>query len=852
MKYVFILLLFFLSLCLHAQEKKKDVHYIDLSLHDFLNEIETLFDVKFSYNTSSFSGIAVTVDQDSISLQEIITLISNQFPIYFTPIDDRYYIVKPNKTITICGYLKDTKNTLIEGATILNKTKKTGASSDKTGLFTLTNNSLSDTITISYLGYKTLSFSLKNTTSQKCNTYTLLPEDFVLNEVIIKEYLTSGIVKTRDGSVKIQPNNLNIISGLSEPDILQSIQLLPGIESPLETASGIYIRGGTPDQNLILWDGIKMYNSDHFFGLISAFNPYITKDITVYKSGTLPIYGDRVSGVIDIKTDQTIPEKTNSGLGINMTHADGYLKLPISKKVAVLLSARRSITDIIETPTINTYSDRAFQNTSITDNRSTFDPEFSENKELFYFTDATLKFIAAISEKNTISISNLFTQNKLDYSFEDVEFAIASSDQLAIKNFGTNTSWKSKWNTQFSTETQVTFSEYSLDYQGKNLFTDLDRTITKQNTIEEFGVLFHSDWNINPLFTFSNGYQLYTNKVAFFIQDEDFVIENNQDNSTHSLYTQLQYKSPKNWLISLGARESYYSGLQSAFIEPRLYIERKMGKHFRLKGSVEVKNQSISQVIEFATLNFGLENQIWTIAQEGEVPLLKSHQYTLGSLFHRKGWNIEMDTYYKKIKGLTSLTRGFESTSGALSEGESISRGVDILVKKKWGNYSTWLGYSFSDTEFVFDMLNQAKAFKGNNNIAHSVSWSHAYQWKKLQFSLGWKYRTGIPYTPVLGFTVENDQPIIQYDVINSKNLPDYHRMDFSVVYDFNWSAKNDRFQSRLGFSLLNLYSQKNILNRSYPLYQITDSDGNVSFELREINKSSLDITPNVTFRLSF
>ncbi|WP_025664309.1 TonB-dependent receptor [Aquimarina megaterium] len=852
MKYHFLLLIFLFFLTANAQEKKKDIHYIDLSLDGFLTEMEGLFDVKFSYNTSSFTDITITVDQDAISLDEIIAIISSQFPIHFTQVDERYYVVKLNKTTSFCGYLTDETHTPIEGATILNEVKKTGTSSDDKGFFSLKDNSISDTLTISYLGYKTIAIPLKKVINKKCDTYILSPEDFVLNEVIIKEYLTSGIVKTRDGSVKIQPNNLNIISGLSEPDILQNIQLLPGIESPLETASGIYIRGGTPDQNLILWDGIKMYNSDHFFGLISAFNPYITKDITIYKSGTQPIYGDRVSGVIDIKTDQTVPDTTQGGIGINMTHADGYLKLPISKKTAVLLSARRSITDVIDTPTINTYSNRAFQNTSITDNRSIFDPESSENKELFYFTDVTLKLIANLSKKHDISISNLFTQNKLDYSFKDSQFADMSQDKLAIKNFGTNISWDSKWGSRFSTKTQFSYSEYVLEYQGRNLFINQDLTIEKENAIEEYGVLFHSDWTINPHFTFSNGYQFYHNQVAFYLKENDAEVGNYQENPTHSFYSQLQYSSPKTWLISLGVRGNYYAALQSTFIEPRFYVERKIGKHFRVKGSAEVKNQSISQVIEFATFNFGLENQLWVAAQEDDIPLLRSQQYTLGTLFHKKNWNIEIDTYYKKIKGLTSLTRGFESTSGDLSEGESISTGIDLLIKKKAGKYSTWLGYSFSDTEFIFNTLNQGKAFKGNNNITHSVSWSHAYQWKKFQFSLGWKYRTGTPYTPALGFTIVDNQPIVQYGAINSKSLPDYHRLDFSVVYDFNWSSKNDRIKSRLGFSLLNLYGRKNILDRSYPLYQLTDSENNISYELREINKSSLNITPNVTFRLSF
>jgi len=131
------------------------------------------------------------------------------------------------------------------------------------------------------------------------------------------------------------------LPGLTEPDVLQSIQLLPGVQSPTETAAGIYIRGGTPDQNLVLWDGIKIYHSGHFFGTISAFNPYITEDVKLYKSGTKARYGNRISGVIDITSDYDIPEKIEGGFGSNMTHADAYLSATIGKSSAVIISARR-------------------------------------------------------------------------------------------------------------------------------------------------------------------------------------------------------------------------------------------------------------------------------------------------------------------------------------------------------------------------------------------------------------------------------------------------------------------------------------------------------------------------------
>ncbi|MCK8522096.1 carboxypeptidase-like regulatory domain-containing protein [Aquimarina sp. D1M17] len=852
MKYKFFLLLFFLLGLIGYTQEDKGIRFSNIGLDEFLTELETKYDVKFSYNSSSFEGFSISLEIDNATLSGILNKVSEDYPFQFNKVDERYYVVKLEKEVTVCGYLLDEQNTPMTGATILNESRKIGVLSNDQGFFSIKKNKINDTLTFSFIGYKTAKVKVKDVIDPDCTKITLQQESFMLNEVLIKEYLASGMVKKRNGAVEIKPKELELISGVSEPDVLQNIQLLPGIESPLETASGIYIRGGTPDQNLILWDGIKMYNSDHFFGLISAFNPYILEGITIFKNGTQSQYGDRVAGVIDIKTEDAIPNTVQGGVGVNMTHGDAYLKIPLSKKTGLLVSGRRSITDILETPTITKFSNRAFQNTSISSNKSIFDPEFTEIKEQFYFTDVTWKLTTHISDKHKLAVSSLYTRNKLDYSFSDIEFADSSSDKLGIKNFGTNLSWEGEWSPKFSTRSEITYSEYDLEYEGRNMFFNQNQIITKENDIQEFGFLFNSDWKLGANFVWSNGYQLYSDKVGFIFTDTSDIFENEQDNSINSFYTQLQYRGLKSWLVNLGVRASYYAGLNKSYLEPRLFVEKKLGKHFSLNSSAELKNQSISQVIEFATFNFGLENQVWILAQEDGFPLLQSRQFTVGGLFNKGNWNIEVDSYYKKVKGLTSLTRGFETLANGFSEGESISQGIDVLIKKKIGKYTSWLGYSFSDTMFTFDDINNGNSFQGNNNIAHSLSWSHALQLNKFQFSLGWKYRTGIPFTQATGFEIIDNQPIIQLEEANARNLPDYHRLDFSMVYDFNWSKNSDKVKGRLGVSLLNLYEQKNILNRTFTLYQLQDQEGNISFELREVNKFSLGITPNLTFRLSF
>ena len=309
---------------------------------------------------------------------------------------------------------------------------------------------------------------------------------------------------------------------------------------------------------------------------------------------------------------------------------------------------------------------------------------------------------------------------------------------------------------------------------------------------------------------------------------------------------------PGNWFIDLGLRTNYYAQLSSVYFEPRVYLENKIDENFRIKASAEIKNQSVSQIIEFTTQDFGLENQVWALADDDEIPLLQSNQFSGGFLWNKSEWNLDIEVYHKNIKGLTSLTRGFESSDNNFAEGKSITSGVDFLLKKKVGAYSTWIGYTYSRTNFDFEVLNDGKTFRGNNDIAHSLTWSHFYKWKKLQFSLGWKYRTGIPYTATLGTVGSGEDIEISYADINAETLPDYHRLDFSFLYDFKLSEKENPITAKLGFSLLNVYGRQNLLSKNYGLFNVIDDQENIAIELQEITKYSLGTTPNIVFRLRF
>ena len=831
----------------------KPLNYENKKLHSILKDLEEIYDVKFNFKANSIENKLISLHMDAKRLDQVLFELQNRLNIIIDKIDERYYVVKPNHTITVCGYIRGSfDGKLVEEANVTTVSKEKGTTSNAEGFFKLENVHESDTLQISYLGFKTIQLPVKKLSHEQCEVYKLISESYRLNEVVVQEYLAAGMTKTRDGAIKIHPNSLDILSGLPEPDILQNTQLLPGVESPSETASDLYIRGGTPDQNLILWDGIKMYSSKHFFGMISAFNPYIAKDVRIYRGGVRPEYGDRISGVVDIGTDDNVPAKTEGGFGLNMTHADMYLKIPFSKNFGVLVSGRRSIKEVIDTPTFNSFSKKIFQNTSITNNKTLFDPNFSQSREDFYFTDITLKIIGQLSPKDQISISNILTKNKLDYAFTDENIEYNSDDRLSIQNLGSNITWERSWGAKFSSKSQLYYSEYDFEYNGRTGFLEDDFSTSKENNVKELGANFHTDWNLNNELTFSNGYQYFSNQVSYAFKSGDFDAGDNRNSPTHGFYSQLNYTEQDKWYLDLGLRVNYYTGVKLTNFQPRFYAERLIGKNFRIKASAEVKSQAVSQIIEFITADFGLENQIWALTEETDSPLLISDQYSIGFLISKKGWHLDVDGYYKRIDGLNSFTRGFESAQDFFSEGKSTTKGVDVLLKKKINKYSSWLGYTYSTTDFTFDDLNQGNTFKGNNDITHSLTWTHSYKWDGFQFSLGWKYRTGIPYSKPIGTTVIDDNTFLEYGAVNSQRLPDYHRLDFSAIHEFKLSKKDDSLMGKVGFSLLNLYNRENLLSKSFALFGTVDENGQPTAEIGEVNRFSLKTTPNFILRISF
>ncbi|MBV1922508.1 MAG: TonB-dependent receptor plug domain-containing protein [Flavobacteriaceae bacterium] len=666
-----------------------------------------------------------------------------------------------------------------------------------------------------------------------------LDEIQVLDNVIINSYLTKGISKKKNAVFHLKPERIGLLPGLIEADVLESIQQLPGVTSPNETASGFTVRGGGSDQNRMIWNGINMYHKGHLFGMISAFNSNSSENVLFINKGTHPRYGERISSVVDISSHTNVANKINAKLGVNGISVDGFIKIPVIKnKLSVLASIRRSYTEWIETETFKNYTNKVFQTTKIE-----YENEASDD---FYFIDYNVSLNYKPTEKHDLKISTIYIDNQLDFFGKNQPSNTSFNDILSIKNEGYGMQWDWKLNPKYQLKTNAFVSKYRLNYnfiEGNNeeQLSDFD----KRNVIFDSGINSEIDIKVSRKSNIALGYQYNYKDVSYaYLKTEElsFVLDSDQRRvTTHSLFGNYTYTNPKVANITAGFRINNYSSLDILKFEPRILVYKKIFKNVGVQVSGEFKNQIINEIDETVVSDLSLENKLWRLVDGSKFPVINSKQFSAGFVYSSMGWTLDLDHYYKKIEGVSALSLGFlNPIDSDFHIGDQEIFGIDFYIKKSFRNFNTWVSYSYNDVTSTFQGLNNNKSFPSSNNISHAFSTSLAYKWNKFQMAISWKWRTGKPYTEAI---IDSDSGDISFDKINDKQLPEYHRLDFSTTYHFKFSKEN-KLNGKVGFSIRNIYDKKNHLSREY------SGNNSLNDPIEVVDKTSLGFTPNFIFQL--
>lgn len=824
--------LVFLNLSINAQVQQHKV-----SLVEVLEHIESKHPYQFNYFFKIIDEVLISYPPENSSFEEVITFLEKNTELNFS-ILNHFVSITSKDAFFLCGYLKDIETkTPIAFATI--QSKNSSATSDENGYFQFEVKKKNETVIIRHLGHKQFKRAYQFFNKDTCDTIYLIPEVVKLQQVILSNYLVEGIDKLNNGSFEINFAEFGILPGLIETDILHTVQALPGIHSVDETVSNINIRGGSNDENLLLWDGIKMYQSGHFFGLISIFNPKMIDKAVLTKNGTGAHHSDGVSGTLEMHTSDAINSEFKGSIGVNFLNLDVFADIPIGKKSSLQVSARKGLSDFLKTPTYNSYFERIQQDSELetnTDNVNHSNVEFD-------FYDTSLRWLFEIDAKNEIRLNFITANNELFFNENATVNGIEESrkSNLVQNSFGVGLYYERIWNNTFQSTLQI----YETDYKLKGINANIleNQRALQENKVSETGIKLNTLFKINERFSLLNGYQFIETQVTNFddVDNPVFSLFIAEVLRTHALYSQVKFLSAnKKSTITAGIRANYIPKLDKHILEPRFSFNQKLTPYLNLEILGEFKHQITSQVINFQNDFLGIEERRWQLSNKTDIPIIQSKQVSLGLQYNRDGWLVNGEGYLKKVDGITTQSQGFQNQYVLAREnGNYKVFGFDFLARKQFESFNTWLSYTYMDNYYNFKTL-QNTTFHTNFDFTNTVTIGTSYLLNDFKFSAGLNWHSGKPTThPISGNEITAGN--INYEPANSSRLNDYTRIDISSTYQFNLGNNT---KANIGASIWNLLNQKNNLNTYYTI------DNNDAIEA--ISQYSLGITPNVSFRVSF
>jgi ferric enterobactin receptor len=758
-------------------------------------------------------------------------------------------------------------------ATVAIQNSVSGTQTNLDGYFTLFNVPYdTSTLQVSYVGYDVKKYKLSNSSIKEQIIIELQPISTNLEEVVI--YASAyKVLKANDGiSVStLSTKQLALLPSIGEVDIFRSLQLLPGISATNQSSAGLYVRGGTPDQNLVLLDGITVYKVDHFFGFFSAFNSKAVKDVKIYKGAYPAKYGGRISSVVDMNLKTGSFKKFSTSAGFNLFAFNGFVEVPIDKKVALTLSGRRSFNGVINSGPFqnlrdNLLGDNEFSNVEENDNLT-----INEVNPDFNFFDLNGKISYRPTDKDMITLSYYSGKDFLDESRDlnvVIPVGVNENDRLLTIDIKSNTKWGNngaslkwsrQWNnkiyTNFITSQSEYFSKYNRDATLSISIPEEDSTIFsgslknyEDNKVKDISSRFDLEWKPDANHTIETGLAYVNTDIDYInIRDDSItVLDRREETNYAAIYVSDTWKINR-LTVTPGVRYAYYGFTDQYLFSPRLSVLYTLSKSVKLKLAYGKFYQYVNRIIN-ENISEG-SRDFWLLADNKQVPVSSAHHFIAGISYETNGWLFDIESYYKDLSGLSEFTLRFR-TAGTLNpeelffSGNGKAQGLEALIQKKSGQYTGWVAYTLGKARNTFEAFNDGREFPALHDQLHEMKIVQSIDIDRWTLAATFIYGSGRPYSEPSGqYTVELlDGRELKYIGVGDKNgsrLLPYNRLDFSAHYKVtHGKAKMD-----FGFSIFNLYNRR---NTSYFQYDF-QRDPTVITEVKYIG-----ITPNISFNIEF
>jgi hypothetical protein len=755
---------------------------------------------------------------------------------------------------TLSGYIKEKgSGELLVGANVYIPALETGTTSNTYGFYSITLPEDSLEVLFTFVGYQPRAYKL------------LLNQDIQLDVEIASSVALQGVevVASRQGKIS-ESSRMSVIeipiqqikdipALLGEKDALKVIQLMPGVQSGSEGNSGLYVRGGGPDQNLIILDDAPVYNAYHLFGFFSVFNGDALKSIELTKGGFPARYGGRLSSVLDMNMKEGNKEKLTGEVGIGVISSRFTLEGPIKKNTSsFLVSARRTYIDALARPFMS-----------------------KEERVGYYFYDINTKVNYDFGPKNKVYLSGYFGRDQASASYDagDEKF------RLFWGNMTGTARWNHLFNEKLFSNTSLIASNYNFKVEEESSFDDDNYLLSYSSGIRDLAVKFDLDYRPSPKHTIRSGMMSTYHRFrpsAVVVKDESASINRNKNTVIESfesgLYFEDDIRIGPRFKVNAGVRLSHFYNNNRNYLrpEPRISGRYLLADDLALKASYASMNQYIHLLTQTGV---GLPTDLW-VPSTAKVPPQKSRQVATGLAkdLTKQNVTVSLEGYYKKSEDIIAYKEGasflsIDEVDGAnevnwennVTSGQGWSYGLELLVQKKIGRYTGWVGYTLSYTQLQFDSINFGKKYYARYDRRHDIAVVNIFKLKenketqkKVTLSATWVYGTGnsitLPHSQFsaaphhVGSTVNGSSgnTVNDYGERNGFRMAPYHRLDLGIQFHKRIRKGERTFE----LSFYNLYNRKN------PFFYYVDENAKGDNVLKQI--SLFPVLPSISYTLKF
>ena len=772
-----------------------------------------------------------------------------------------------NKTanLTLSGYIKDAESgeTLI-GATAYVLELQTGTVSNEYGFYSISVPPGDYTIEFSYLGFET-----KKENISLNNNITLSIElgegGLLLEEVVVtSEAEDVNVSRTEMSTNKLDMSTISKLPALlGEVDVIRSIQLLPGVSSVGEGATGFNVRGGGVDQNLVLLDEAPVYNSSHLFGFFSVFNPDAVKDVKLYKGGIPSKYGGRLSSILDVRMKEGNNKKLAVSGGVGLIFSRLSVEAPIIKdKASFIIAARRSYIDVLAKPFLKA--------------------DLKDTELNFY--DLTLKTNYKISEKDRIFLSGYLGRDNFGFG-SDAGFNWGNATATARWNhlfnerlFSNFTAYLSKYDylIKFGSDNTNSF-DWDANIVNYSLKSDISYFVNPKNLVTFGGQGIIYQFSPGNAVSISEGKTINFSLAKKYAFEGGLFLQNEQTiNSRLSLTYGLRYSffsymgkgksyefketgaGKRKELIGTPKEYNQWESIQTyGNLEPRASVKYQLDATTSVKASY---NRMVQYIHLISNSTAASPVDVWTPSTNNIKPQI-ADQVALGLFknFKNNMFTTSLEVYYKDFKQLVDYIDGAdlfvnELLEAELVEGVGRAYGLEIQLEKKKGNFTGWLSYTLARSERKLDGINNNNWFPSRFDQTHNFSATLFYDvGKRWTFSGNFILNSGTPATFPTG-RIEQQGYIIPNVASNSRNnvrIPTYHRLDLAATLHGK-DRPEKRWENEWVFSVYNVYNKRNPFSIFFRQNEIRPTDGS-PIQTEAVRLSVIgSFIPSVSYNFKF